>query len=483
MRSSVAVCALTPASSDLAQRLRSAAAQRMRAAGRRFAQCDFGAIRGGQAIRLGRRVGADALQRDAVRARELRDDAAVRRVEPAAESGTARADQERHRRRRLARCAARATPAAARLRRARRRRACRRRRSRSCRSARPCPTWRRTRARDSRRSNGVRNESGVGQARHAAVAFQRAVERLEQVRQVRQRADVLAQRHETDAGDARHQVARRSPRGRAPRGTRRRDRASPRTGDRRPGRYSVPIFISAPMSARRVHLRHGQLVDRVLLRRETERARREEEQDVRPRDDGQDLRDLLLVLLEPRIGHAEQQVAVLSRHQAVAEQREHDLLRDVEPLGADLPALEVEQHFVARAEQVRDGLFVLRAAPPPAGSTRDESRRDCARSAHRPAPASQRASQLLGAMGGGVGVLGAGEAGRFGQDCSRTAARGRVEGRGVETVEGVVAARRADAAPRPVLDGAASARGGRARRRRRSSPAALLLDPRAARAR
>ena len=45
----------------------------------------------------GGRVGTNALHRDAVGARELPDDARMARVEPAAESRAARADQERHR--------------------------------------------------------------------------------------------------------------------------------------------------------------------------------------------------------------------------------------------------------------------------------------------------------------------------------------------------------------------------------------------------
>ncbi len=36
-------------------------------------------------------------------------------------------------------------------------------------------------------------------------------------------------------------------------------------------------------------------------------------------------------------------------HDAVAQEREHDLLRHVEPVRADLPALEVEEHLAARA--------------------------------------------------------------------------------------------------------------------------------------
>ncbi len=95
----------------------------------------------------------------------------------------------------------------------------------------------------------------------------------------------------------------------------------------------------------RVHLRHAQLVNRVPFRDDPEALAGEEEQDVRARDGGEDLRDLLLVLLDPRVRDPEQEMPVLARDEAVPQQGEDGLLRDVDPLGADLPALEVEEHL------------------------------------------------------------------------------------------------------------------------------------------
>ena len=51
---------------------------------------------------------------------------------------------------------------------------------------------------------------------------------------------------------------------------------------------------------------------------------------------------------------------VLARHDAVAQEGENDLLRDVEPVGADLASLEVEKDLGAGAEEVGDRLLELR---------------------------------------------------------------------------------------------------------------------------
>ena len=110
---------------------------------------------------------------------------------------------------------------------------------------------------------------------------------------------------------------------------------------------------------RRVHLRDGQLVDRVLRRRDPEPLAGEEEEKVRPRDGCEDLGDLLLVLLEPRIRDAEEEMPVLAGDDAVPEEREDDLLRDVQPLRADLAPLVVEEDLGARPEEVGDRLLEL----------------------------------------------------------------------------------------------------------------------------
>ena len=124
---------------------------------------DGGPERRGEALGLRGRVGADPLHRDAVGARELADDARVLRVEPAAEAGAPRADQEGDPRRRLPGLRARARRGGARPPRARRARACRRRPSRSCRSARPCPTSPRRRGRRPPRGrSGSGRRSAVG---------------------------------------------------------------------------------------------------------------------------------------------------------------------------------------------------------------------------------------------------------------------------------------------------------------------------------
>ena len=202
----------------------------------------------------------------------------------------------------------------------------------------------------------------------------------------------------------------------------------------------------------RVDFGHRQLIDGILRRRETEMPRRQEEQEVRPRHDGQDLLDLLLVLLDPRIGNTEQQVAIVSRHQAVAEQREHHFLRDIEPLGADLPALVVEQYFVARTEQVPDALLVLLARFDQGVPL--EVAEDAAGLVAIGAGAGvDGASQLLGSMDAGIGVLGAGEPRTVRPGWLLPVAACRIEGVGVKTVERLVPVRRAHASPDRVLDG------------------------------
>ena len=82
MRRSVSVCAFTPASRSFIERL--AVGGRDEGSGSR--RGDGGAERGGEPLGLDGRVGADPLHRDAVRARELADDARVLRVEAAAEA-------------------------------------------------------------------------------------------------------------------------------------------------------------------------------------------------------------------------------------------------------------------------------------------------------------------------------------------------------------------------------------------------------------
>ena len=63
-----------------------------------------------------------------------------------------------------------------------------------------------------------------------------------------------------------------------------------------------------------------------------------------------------------------------------------------------------------------------------------------------------RASQLFGPMDAGIGVLGASEPGAVRPGRPLPLAACRVEGRGVEAVEGIVSVCRADAAPDRVLD-------------------------------
>ena len=175
---------------------------------------------------------------------------------------------------------------------------------------------------------------------------------------MRERADVFDERHQPHA---RHACRDR----RAPirRNERRQERVDPirRAVEQGVDRLEVEradLHQRADVGAG-IHLRNAELVDGVLRGLESQPLGREQEQNVGPRNHREDLRDLLLVLLEPRVRHAHEQVTIVPRHHAVAQEREEHLLGNLEPLGADLPALEVHQHFVAGAEQVRDGLLVL----------------------------------------------------------------------------------------------------------------------------
>ena len=102
-------------------------------------------------------------------------------------------------------------------------------------------------------------------------------------------------------------------------------------------------------------------------------------------------------------------------HDAVAQQRQHHLLGHVEPLRADVPALVVEEHLVARAEQIGDGLFELLARASTSGFHSRWSRAPAGavRRSHR--RRAQGARELLGPVRGRVRVLGAGQRGASGQ--------------------------------------------------------------------
>jgi hypothetical protein len=98
-----------------------------------------------------------------------------------------------------------------------------------------------------------------------------------------------------------------------------------------------------------------------------------------------------------------------ARHHAVAQQAQHHFLRHVEPVGADLPSLEVEQYLAAGAEHVRDRLLVLEAGlhqriPLEVRQCQPRAVRRCGRNGV------QRALDLLGTVRGRIRVLGAGEA-------------------------------------------------------------------------
>jgi len=166
---------------------------------------------------------------------------------------------------------------------------------------------------------------------------------------VRESADVLDERHETDAQHPRRQGL------------------TARLGDARREECVDPLRQAAEKALdrldveradlddrtelrTRVDLRHGQLVDRVLDRLDSQLFAGEKEQEVGPRDGREDLGNLFLVLLEPGIRHPEEEVAVLARDDAVPEQREDDLLGDIQPVGADLAALVIQEDLRARPE-------------------------------------------------------------------------------------------------------------------------------------
>ena len=186
--------------------------------------------------------------------------------------------------------------------------------------------------------------------------------------------------------------------------------------------------------------------------------------------DGKDLRDLFLVLLDERVRHAQQDVAVLSRHDAVPEQREHDLLGNVEPVGTDLPSLHVDQHFAAGAQQVRDGFLVLEPRlhqRVPLEVSESDVRAVGRVGRRRP----QRAIQLFGAVRSRVRVLGARQPQGLVPRMHEKATPRLGEFTRVQPVEGVITAIRAGALPHGVLR-RAWLRG----RGCRGSKPALLLD-------
>jgi hypothetical protein len=132
------------------------------------------------------------------------------------------------------------------------------------------------------------------------------------------------------------------------------------------------------------------------------------EEDVRPGDRAEDPDDLLFVLLDEGVRDPEEEVAVLARDDAAAEEGEDDLLREVEPLRADLAPLEVEEDLAARPEEVRDRLLVLEARVDERVPLEVLEREPRAARAGRRGP--ERAVELLGAVGRRVGVLRPGEA-------------------------------------------------------------------------
>ena len=173
-----------------------------------------------------------------------------------------------------------------------------------------------------------------------------------------------------------------------------------------------------------------------------------------------------------RVRHPQQDVSVLARHDAVPQQRKHDLLGNVEPVGTDLPSLHVDQHFAAGAQQVRDGFLVLEPRLhqriPLEVSERDV--RTVGRIGRR---CPQCAIELLGAVGGRVRVLRARQPQVFVARMREKATPRLGEFARVQPVEGVIAAIRAGALPHGILWRA------RLRRRgRRGSKPALLLDAR-----
>ena len=279
--------------------------------------------------------------------------------------------------------------------------------------------------------------------------LEREVEGLEEIGQVREGADVLAQGDEADAGDAGEKL--RAARLRDPLAEERVDVLRGAVEEAR-DRLQVerPDLHDGADLGGGVHLGDGDLVDGVLLRHDPDPLAGEVEEHVRAGHGGEDLRDLLLVLLDERVGDAEEEVAVLAGDDAVPQEGEHDPLRDVEPVRADLPSLEVEQHLAAGAEEVGDRLLVLeprlhQRVPLEVGQG------EAGAVGRALGGRAQGAVELLGAVGGRVGVLRPGQPERLVARVLEEAPPRRGERLRLEAVEGVVALRRADALPDGVL--------------------------------
>src|SRR5450759_4741355 len=177
----------------------------------------------------------------------------------------------------------------------------------------------------------------------------------------------------------------------------------------------------------------------------------EKEQEIGPRDGREDLGDLLLVRLEPGIRHAKEEVAVLAGDDAVPEQRENDFLGDLQPVGADLPALVVQEDLRARPEKGGNRLLELLTRLDERVPL--EVRQRAFRTVRCPfRRGAQGARELFGAVLRGVRVLCPGQAQRLEARMLEEAAPRRGEGRNVEGVERGVPGFRAHAEPDGLLD-------------------------------